>query len=344
MTLAAGWLIRHRKAVAGFTVAVVLLVLVVVGGLVSSLGALGAQAEAAAAAAPTGGPCPPSPGAPSGTLGHDPIGLPPTSSTIDLIINLAHGLGFNLTVTSTYRPGETSYHGLSQAVDFSDGTDTPTEMAFDRAWAAHYGAETAELIHAGGVNIKDGKDVGDGLLLYGAATMAEHHNHVHIALSTASILAGAGGGAVPAPAAPPVPLPPGAPNAARAAEALVAAQAAQQAGFPGDQLVTAVAVKLAESNGWTAVNSIGASGGWQILQSAHPEFAAQWADGSWQIPAVNAMMALRVWRGAGGWTPWTVFTGADTPGHRATYLDWVGTAQQAVAAIGGPVTAPVPCG
>ena len=118
------------------------------------------------------------------------------NDTISLIQMLVRSLGSNLSVTSTFRPGGNSYHARHQAVDFSDGTDTAGEMYLDRAWAAKYGKSTAELIHAGGINIKNGVDVGDGNSAYGAATMAQHHNHVHIALSPGSIASGAAGAGV----------------------------------------------------------------------------------------------------------------------------------------------------
>ncbi len=125
------------------------------------------------------------------SAGGTPISWSGGPNTIGLIEMLARSLpgGDRMQVTSTFRPGGNSYHARSEAVDFSDGTDTPAEMLFDHAWAAKYGASLAELIHAGGVNIKDGKVVdGDGF--YGAATMAGHHNHVHVAISPESIARG----------------------------------------------------------------------------------------------------------------------------------------------------------
>lgn len=145
--------------------------------------------------------CTPLPTVPGGDgLGRTPIPGPIPTDTVALIEQLVRGLGFgDLTVTSTFRPGGSSYHAQHEAVDFSDGTDTAREMALDQAWAATYGASTAELIHAGTgtINIKDGRNVGDGLALYGAQTMSEHHNHVHIALTPESVARGAatvGGG------------------------------------------------------------------------------------------------------------------------------------------------------
>jgi hypothetical protein len=121
--------------------------------------------------------------------------------------------------------------------------------------------------------------------------------------------------------------------------AALAASAAQEAGFTGNDLVTAVAVAGAESGYRPAVrNSIGASGLWQILQSAHQDL---WSMGDWRDPAVNARMAYSVWKAAGRrWTPWTTYTGK-------SYAKYVPMAQTAVAAlparVGGVVVAPVVC-
>lgn len=82
------------------------------------------------------------------------------------------------------------------------------------------------------------------------------------------------------------------------------AAAAAKAGFP--DVAEATCRALAESDGdKDIVNSIGASGLWQILRSAHPEFSKQWADGSWSDPNVNASMAFSVFKAAGStWRPW----------------------------------------
>lgn len=92
--------------------------------------------------------------------------------------------------------------------------------------------------------------------------------------------------------------------------AALALSAAQAAGWPQTEWRTFVMVAGAES-GYdpSIVNGIGAAGLMQVLQSAHPEFAAQWTDGSWKDPAVNARMALDVWHAAGDqWTPWEAYT------------------------------------
>lgn len=88
-------------------------------------------------------------------------------------------------VSSTYRPGGSSYHARGEAVDFvgpsGPSIDSPELLAINQFWAKNYGPELAELIYAGpgGTCIKNGRVVSPGF--YGAATMAEHHNHVHVA-------------------------------------------------------------------------------------------------------------------------------------------------------------------
>jgi len=122
----------------------------------------------------------------------------------------------------------------------------------------------------------------------------------------------------------------------------LAARAAHAAGFTGEDLVTAVAVAGAESDYRpTARNSIGASGLWQILQSAHRDLFAGGAD--WRDPAVNAAMAFRVWTDAHGWQPWTTWTGgayrAHLPEARAAVATTAGTvAVPAALTCAGPAT------
>jgi len=84
--------------------------------------------------------------------------------------------------------------------------------------------------------------------------------------------------------------------------AVVVAKAAIAAGFPADQLETAVAVAGAES-GWnptaTHVNSNGSVDyGLFQIDSVHADLLAT---GNWQLPADNAGMALSVWR-CSGWS------------------------------------------
>lgn len=86
------------------------------------------------------------------------------------------------------------------------------------------------------------------------------------------------------------------------------ASAAKTAGFPADQIATAVAISLAESSGRQTVthrNSNGTTdyGLWQI-NSVHGALLQQ---GDWRNPVDNAKMALQVSGGGTNWKPWSTF-------------------------------------
>jgi hypothetical protein len=88
-----------------------------------------------------------------------------------------------------------------------------------------------------------------------------------------------------------------------------------QAGGPASVADTAAAIAIAESGGDPGiVNSIGATGLWQI----HP------GGPQYLPPMANARAAVAKYRAAGGFTPWTTYTGADTPGHAKTYQAFLG--------------------
>jgi len=101
-----------------------------------------------------------------------------------------------------------------------------------------------------------------------------------------------------------------------ASGATLAASAAALAGFQGQDLVIAAAIAGAESSYQpTARNSIGASGLWQILESAHRDLFTRY---DWRDPAQNAAMAHAVWLAAGrSWQPWTTFTSGAYLSHLA---------------------------
>jgi hypothetical protein len=87
------------------------------------------------------------------------------------------------------------------------------------------------------------------------------------------------------------------------------ADLARRAGFPEDQIATAVAVAMAESGGNPEAvgdQSIGGSIGlWQIYTVAHPDLAARF---NLRDPFQNAQAAFIVWQNAGGsWTPWATY-------------------------------------
>lgn len=84
----------------------------------------------------------------------------------------------------------------------------------------------------------------------------------------------------------------------------------------------ASAIALAESGGRAdARNSIGATGLWQIYNGPNTSITLK-------EPTSNARAAVAKWKAAKGFTPWTVYTGADTgpgggPGPKTytKYLD-----------------------
>lgn len=112
------------------------------------------------------------------------------------------------------------------------------------------------------------------------------------------------------------------------------ASAAKGAGFPADQIATAVAVALAESGGdATATNTKNKDGStdyglWQI-NSVHK---TDLASGNWRDPNDNARMAFNVWSRAGRkWTPWVAYNN----GRHLPFMS-----RGAVAAGGSPLPNP----
>lgn len=87
-----------------------------------------------------------------------------------------------MTITSTLR-NSNDYHGQGLAVDFSNSTDTTPQMqSAAQNLYSNYGKGLLELIHSPfNNNVKHGQNVGDGFGFYGAATMNQHRNHVHVA-------------------------------------------------------------------------------------------------------------------------------------------------------------------
>ncbi|MYR07455.1 hypothetical protein GTV32_14585 [Gordonia sp. SID5947] len=74
--------------------------------------------------------------------------------------------------------GHADYHNAGKAIDISGG-----DMGAIATWIAQNYPDSLELIHSPfGHNIKDGKNVGDGIAFYGADQMAAHADHVHWAL------------------------------------------------------------------------------------------------------------------------------------------------------------------
>jgi cell wall-associated NlpC family hydrolase len=106
------------------------------------------------------------------------------------------------------------------------------------------------------------------------------------------------------------------------------AQYARQAGFPEDQIPTAVAIAMAESSGNAGATHGNTNGstdyGLMQINSIHSNLLSQY---NWNDPAQNMQMAYQIWKDAGGnWSPWVTYnTGAyqnylDTGNSAASYV------------------------
>lgn len=108
---------------------------------------------------------------------------------------------------------------------------------------------------------------------------------------------------------------------------------AVRAGFPRDQVVTAVAVAMAESGlNPRATNYVGADhsiGLWQINMKAHG--TRYGTEEALKNPATNARAAFAIWKGrnGGSWAPWGAYT-------NGSYQSHVPTVKAALATTGGP--------
>ena len=103
------------------------------------------------------------------------------------------------------------------------------------------------------------------------------------------------------------------------------AKLAKDTGFTGDGLVTAVAVALAESSGWTKAVLVNTNctkdrGLWQINDYWHPEVSqAQAFD-----PVSNAKAAFDISDSGSDWSQWSTYLSGD-------YKNYLDQAKQAVA-------------
>ena len=109
---------------------------------------------------------------------------------------------------------------------------------------------------------------------------------------------------------------------------------AAAAGFTGPDLDIATALTQPESGrNPLARNPSGASGLWQILESAHPGLFARY---DWHDPAQNAVMAYAVYAAAGrSFTPWVTYTSG-------AYLQYLPDAAVAAATATGATDAGCP--
>lgn len=127
----------------------------------------------------------------------------------------------------THASGSLSYHATGQAVDFAGrkpGRDTTEMLKINQWWAKNHGKGLKELIYSGpgGINLYNGMPH-----IYNSVTAADHHDHVHVAGTAASLgikggMGGGGTGTVPA-----------TPGAAKPAATPAAAVAGASAGGGG---------------------------------------------------------------------------------------------------------------
>lgn len=111
-------------------------------------------------------------------------------------------------------------------------------------------------------------------------------------------------------------------------------------GGPKSQATIAGAVGMAESGGDPNIaNSIGATGLWQILLSAHPDVSAAQA----RDPEFATKYAIKLWRDQ-GWQPWEAYTGPDGLGADGIYLQFMPKHKLAPNSIPNPssLTNPAP--
>lgn len=103
------------------------------------------------------------------------------------------GIAFSVTSTTTGDHAEKSYHYSGNAVDLASSAGQMQALA---EWLIGYAPYELELIHSGGKGyfVKDGKIVPASF--YGATTVSQHYNHVHIAMTNSGITAALSGGSV----------------------------------------------------------------------------------------------------------------------------------------------------
>lgn len=130
-----------------------------------------------------------------------PAGKPqgPLGGAVRAIESVMALSGVPALVTSAFRPGSSgSYHSTGNAVDFGWYGNSPGELTKIARFWDQFGPFLLEEIYSGdgGHFVKNGRRVGWGF--YGAATEAEHYNHVHIAATkdAASQILGMLGGAI----------------------------------------------------------------------------------------------------------------------------------------------------
>ena len=211
-----------------------------------------------------------------GLHGADPRMAPFASAASRFGLGISSGKNDHSKMTAAGFP---SYHGSGEALDFSNGYETPQEMAFARYMVATQGSRLAELIYTPlGFSIKDGKKVPP-------IAASAHHDHVHLAYDLGPPGVGAGDGI-----------------------GQIKSLWTRAGGSAGAQNMAA-AIAMAESGGDPNVvsppNSDGSvdRGLWQI-NSIHGPLSTTNRLG-------NAKAAVSISSNGRNWNPWTVFkTGA----------------------------------
>ena len=155
----------------------------------------------------------PSPPPRQGMTGHEYVkmlgGEAPNTSQMSINDSIAAVALYKfpmMTYTSGERYTDNGYHSKLQAADISNGGNagTPEMKQLAQWWYDNFfGKGLLELIHSPfNNNVGDDTNVGDGMSqYYNPSTMAEHRNHVHIAMNgvvsadgtTSGVSVGAGG-------------------------------------------------------------------------------------------------------------------------------------------------------
>lgn len=115
-------------------------------------------------------------------------------ASYNAIIAFAHKSGIDFVVSATTGGSHVagSYHYKGNAIDVYSSAGNMVKLA---QWLYGYAPYELELIHSGGTGffVKNGAKVPASF--YGAATVSQHYNHVHIAMTNSGIKAAKPGGA-----------------------------------------------------------------------------------------------------------------------------------------------------
>jgi hypothetical protein len=124
----------------------------------------------------------------SGPSGGPQPGEMPGGSVINKLSGYMESTGIPHRVTSTYRPGDSGYHGQGRAVDFAGmrpGWDSPALREIQRAWVPLAASgKLKELIGPiESLNYKNGRQI-----QYSPSTEKNHKDHVHTAMAEGGLV------------------------------------------------------------------------------------------------------------------------------------------------------------